>query len=151
MFLITCLGEPNTSLLLWETGPERSRVLIDTARECSHVAFEGVFFFGKSVREQKKKKNDCVHRKKTCDFDFGILNFYCYGGIPETMTRCLIVWSTNQKVVVSTPRGSTRRSFCPSMPVPFTSSFNYGNCFCNLIGMKYVARLRSESLTMSSL
>lgn len=56
MFLITCLGEPNTSLLLWETGPERSRVLIDTARECSHVAFEGVFFFGKSVREQKKKK-----------------------------------------------------------------------------------------------
>ena len=46
---------------MWETGPERSRILIDIARECSR-AWE-FFFYEKSGRERKKKTVVFIERK----------------------------------------------------------------------------------------
>lgn len=67
----------------WETWPERSWVLTDTARECSHACrfWEGVFSLEKMGVIKKKR---FFYRKKTCDCDFRILNFFCHEGIPET-------------------------------------------------------------------
>ena len=54
-------------VVVLDTGPKRSWVLIDTARDCSHTyCFEVVFFLReKGVRE----KNCSVYSKKTCDYD----------------------------------------------------------------------------------